>query len=137
MRLVFFGTSGFGLPALEALSKGPHKPLAVVTQPDRPSGRNLKPRASAVKEWAQSHALPVLEHNSQNEKEILEKLRTLSPDLFVVISFGRLLKKDMLAIPKIAPLNVHGSILPRWRGASPMQSAILSGDKESGVSTLR
>ncbi len=133
MTLVFFGTSGFGLPALEALSRSSHRMLAVVTTPERPSGRGREIKPSPIKAWAQAHDVATIEYSPQAQKEIL----SLKPDLFVVISFGRLLKKDLLGVPKTACVNVHASLLPRWRGASPMQSAILSGDQETGVSVMR
>lgn len=137
MRIVFFGAGAFGLPALDALSKGAHEILAVVTQPDRPSGRKLLPRPSEAKGWARARCLNVLEYPAGPPGACLEGLRRLDPDLFVVISFGRLLKNDALSIPKRAALNVHASLLPRWRGASPMQSAILAGDGQTGVSVMR
>ncbi len=138
MNIVFFGTSAFGLPALEALKDSPHKILAVVTQPDKPSGRNLEPKPSAVKQWASTgHSIQTWEFSPGMEEACAKELELLKPDVFVVISFGRLLKKRLLDIPKIACLNVHASLLPRWRGASPMQSAILAGDAETGVGVMR
>ncbi len=137
MRVVFFGTSPFGLPALDALKNSSHTLLSIVTQPDRPSGRNLTARPSAVKEWATAHALPSLELTKENEIECVRQLSSINADVFIVISFGKLLKLNLLEMPKIAPLNVHASLLPRWRGASPMQSAILAGDAETGVGVIR
>ncbi len=137
MKIVFFGTSAFGLPALDALKNSSHKLLAVVTQPDKPSGRNLEPKTSAVKEWSSKHSIRTLEFSNQTEEACVHEFEGMVPDVFVVISFGRLLKKRLLDIPKIAPLNVHASLLPRWRGASPMQSAILEGDAETGVGVMR
>ncbi len=138
MNVVFFGTSAFGLPALDALKRSSHKILAVVTQPDKPSGRNLEPKPSVVKQWASTgHSIQTWEFSKGMEEAITKELELLKPDVFVVISFGHLLKKRLLDIPKIAPLNVHASLLPRWRGASPMQSVILAGDKESGVGVMR
>ena len=137
MRIVFFGTSSFGLPALEALKNSSHELLAIVTQPDKPSGRNLVPKPSAVKTWAAARGLLTLDFTKDSEADCLRQLSAMNADVFVVISFGRLLKKDILQMPKIAPLNVHASLLPRWRGASPMQSAILAGDAETGVGVMR
>ena len=137
MRIVFFGTSSFGLPSLEALKNSSHELLAIVTQPDKPSGRNLAPKPSAVKTWAAARALRTLDLTKDSEADCLRQLSALNADVFVVISFGKLLKKDLLQMPKIAPLNVHASLLPRWRGASPMQSAILAGDAETGVGVMR
>lgn len=137
MKVVFFGTSGFGLPSLEALARSAHTLSAVVTQPDRPSGRDLSVLPSPVKKWALERGLPVLEFTKASEKDIAGRLRTLAPDVLVVISFGHLLKRELLGLPKVAALNVHASLLPRWRGASPMQSAILAGDSETGVCVMR
>ena len=137
MNLVFFGTSSFGLPSLDALKDSNHKILAVVTQPDKPSGRKLELKASAVKEWALKNSLPCLDFSRESEEACVGQLTELNADAFVVISFGRLLKKNLLEMPKVAALNVHASLLPRWRGASPMQSAILAGDAETGVGVMR
>ena len=137
MNLVFFGTSRFGLPALDALAHSAHTVLAVVTQSDKPAGRKLAPRSSPVKQWAAAHSVRTLELSRSAEEALARELERLHPDLFVVISFGKLLKKRLLDIPKIASVNVHASLLPRWRGASPMQSAILAGDAETGVSVMR
>ena len=137
MKVVFFGTSAFGLPALDALKNSPHSLLAVVTQPDKPSGRNLVPKPSAVKVWAAARGFKPLEFTKDTEVDCARQLALLNADVFVVISFGRLLKKNLLEMPKLAPLNVHASLLPRWRGASPMQSALLAGDAESGVGVMR
>lgn len=122
---------------METLKNSPHTLLGVVTQPDKPSGRNLAPKPSAVKTWAAARALPILEFTIDTEAECVQQLSLMNADVFIVISFGRLLKKNLLEMPKIAALNVHASLLPRWRGASPMQSAILAGDKEIGVGVMR
>ena len=137
MNLVFFGTSSFGLPSLDALKDSNHKLLAVVTQPDKPSGRKLERRASAVKEWALKKSVPCLDFSRESEEACVQRLAELKADVFIVISFGRLLKKNLLEMPKVVALNVHASLLPRWRGASPMQSAILAGDAETGVGVMR
>jgi len=137
LNVVFFGTSAFGLPALDALRRSSHHLLAIVTQPDKPSGRNLEPKPSAVKSWAQEHSIRVWELAGGGDEGCAEELGRMKPDVFVVISFGKLLKRRFLDIPRIAPINVHASLLPRWRGASPMQSAILAGDTETGVGVMR
>ncbi|MGH7198647.1 MAG: methionyl-tRNA formyltransferase [Candidatus Omnitrophota bacterium] len=137
MKIVYFGTSAFGLPSLEALKNSPHKMLTVVTAPDRPQGRNLRLQPSPVKEWALAHGLPLFEHSKVNSEEFLLALRALGADLFVVISFGVILSKALLEIPRLGSLNVHPSLLPRYRGAAPMQWALLNGDPETGVSIVR
>ncbi len=108
-----------------------------MTTTSRPSGRGLKVTSSPIKEWALSHLQEVLEWDRDGSEGLFEKVRSLNADLFVVTSFGVILKKAWLDVPKIAPINLHASILPRYRGASPMQMAILNGDKETGVSVMR
>lgn len=137
MTLVFFGTGSFGLPSLDALMKAGLAPLAVITSPDRPAGRDLKPAPSAIKARALEHSLRVVEFHGAGDEACYEAVRKLSPDILLVISFGHLLKKRYLELPSLAPLNVHASLLPRWRGASPMQSALLAGDAQSGVCVMR
>ena len=137
MKLVFFGTSPFGLPCLDSIRQSQHQLLAVVTFPDKPSGRKLELKPSAVKRWALDHSIPAIEMVPYAESECFTKLKMLSADLFVVISFGKILKKEYLGLPKLGPLNVHASLLPKYRGASPMQQAILNGEPETGVSVMR
>lgn len=108
-----------------------------MTTPSKPSGRGLKATASPIKDWALSHSQEIVEWDRENSDPLLERVRSLKPDLFVVTAFGIILKKQWLDIPRIAPINLHASILPRYRGASPMQMTILNGDEESGVSVMR
>jgi methionyl-tRNA formyltransferase len=127
-KIVFFGTPEFSVKILEALQKANLTPVLVITAPDKPRGRKLKLSPSPVKEWAQKHNIPA-EHNYDN-------LKSTGADLFIVASFGKILPKEILEIPKYGTLNVHPSLLPKLRGASPIQTAILNGEKETGVTIM-
>ncbi len=135
MKLVFAGTPGFAVPALEALIKAGHQILAVYTQPDRPAGRGRKVMASAVKECALAHGLTV--HQPPKLREAEAELRAYAPEAMVVIAYGQLLPPSILAIPPHGCLNVHASLLPRWRGAAPIARAIEAGDLVTGVAVMR
>ena len=137
MKLVFFGTSTFGVASLDSLEKSRHEIQAIVTVPDKPQGRHLKVDHSPIKEWAIKNKIPHFETARGKLNEIQPELKAITPDLFVVISFGAILPESLLAIPKILSLNVHSSLLPRWRGAAPMHWALMSGDSETGVSVIR
>ncbi len=137
MRLAFFGTGAFGLKALEALARSPHDLTAVITAPDRPSGRGLVAKPSPTKAWATGNGVPVIETLDPDSPESEAAIRALEADVFVVIAFGRILSARALEIPKILPLNVHASLLPRWRGAAPIHRAIMAGDSDSGVAVMR
>ncbi len=137
MRLVFFGTSDFGIPALDALKKSSHALLSVVTAPDKPAGRRLKLEPSPVKAWAVENNVPCLEFRKENLSKFIGMLRSLEADGFIVISFGVILSKEILAIPRLWALNVHASLLPSYRGPSPIQTALLNGNSETGVSVMR
>lgn len=137
LNIVFAGTPEFGLPCLEHLLHSAHTLQAIYTQPDRPAGRGRKLQASAVKEWALIHQIPVYQPLNFKNPETIAELAALKPDVLVVIAYGLILPKAVLEIPKFGCINVHASLLPLWRGASPIQSAILHGDKESGVTIMR
>lgn len=137
MNVVFFGTGSFGVPSLDALKNSSHRLSAVVTAPDKPQGRYLKVQASPVKAWALENNVPLLQPEAPASDAFLQILKKLEPDVFVVISFGMLLTGSMLAVPRKAPLNVHASLLPRWRGAAPIHWALMSGEAETGVSVMR
>jgi methionyl-tRNA formyltransferase len=137
LNIIFAGTPEFGLPCLEALAQSPHRLQAIYTQPDRPAGRGRKLQASAVKEWALAHHLPVYQPLNFKSPEAIAELAALKPDLLIVIAYGLILPKAVLDIPTLGCVNVHASLLPRWRGASPIQHAILHGDKESGVTIMQ
>lgn len=137
LKIVFAGTPEFGLPCLDALAQSSHCLTAIYTQPDRPSGRGRKVHASAVKEWAIAHELPVYQPLNFKTPEAIADLADLKPDLMVVIAYGLILPRSVLEIPRLGCINVHASLLPRWRGASPIQQAILQGDDCSGVTIMQ
>lgn len=137
MKIVFFGTSGFGIPSLEALGASHHSLSLIVTTSDKPKGRDLKSEASIVKTWAKDHKLPCLETAEAKSAGFIEKVRQVQADIFVVISFGLILPKALLEAPKLMALNVHSSLLPRYRGAAPMHWALIHGDPETGVTVMR
>lgn len=137
MNLIFFGTSSFGLPSLEAILSSKHKLLSVVTSHDKPKGRSLRPAASPVKDWAAQHGVPLFEYTNINDPQTLERLSRMNADVFVVIAFGVIFSADFLRIPKIMPVNVHSSLLPKYRGAAPIHWAMINGDEKTGVSIVR
>lgn len=137
MKIVFFGTAGFAVPSLKALAGSDHKVLLVVTQPDRKKGRHLHLTPPPVKEIATGLNIPVYQPQDVSAADSLEKLKALDADLFVVAAFGQLFKKVALAIPKKFAINLHASLLPKYRGAAPINWAIINGEKTTGVSVFR
>ena len=138
MRVLFVGTSPFAVPALQRLSAdAAHQVLAVVTQPDRPQGRGGRMSATPVREAALAMGLPVLQPEKVRAKEFVQTVRDMAPDVIVVAAFGQIIPQRILDIPPFGCLNVHGSLLPRWRGAAPMQYALIAGDSETGVTTMQ
>jgi methionyl-tRNA formyltransferase len=139
LRVVFMGTAPLACASLGALARGVPEVevVAVVTQPDRPKGRDLKVQPSAVKELALKLQLPVLQPERARAPEFIEAIRQLRPDLIVVVAFGQILPQALLDVPRHGCLNVHTSILPRHRGAAPIQWALLEGDAETGVTIMR
>jgi methionyl-tRNA formyltransferase len=137
MRLVFAGTPEFARASLEALFAAGHTPVAVYTQPDRPAGRGKKLTASPVKTYALERDIPVYQPASLRDPEAIEELRALQPDLLVVAAYGLILPQEVLDIPTHGCVNVHASVLPRWRGAAPIQAAILAADDTTGISLMR
>ncbi|HEY9149526.1 MAG TPA: methionyl-tRNA formyltransferase [Gammaproteobacteria bacterium] len=137
MKIVFAGTPDFSVPVLQVLLDGPHEVVAVYTQPDRPAGRGRQLRASPVKALAQAQGIAVLQPASLKGVEEQQVLAALRPDLLVVVAYGLLLPQAVLDIPARGCVNVHASLLPRWRGAAPIQRAILAGDAETGVTLMR
>ncbi len=134
-RIVFMGTPDFALPSLRQLIAA-QELVAVVTQPDRPAGRSKRLRESPVKQLATSAGIPTLQPRRIREPEVMELLAELNADLFVVVAFGQILPQAALDLPAHGALNVHASLLPRWRGAAPIQAAIRAGDEESGVTIM-
>ena len=137
MRVAFAGTPRFALPALAALASSPHELVGVLTQPDRPSGRGLNLSASEVKLAAQSRGLPLAQPASLQAAVGLAALRAWRPDLLVVVAYGLLLPPPVLELPALGCINVHASLLPRWRGAAPIARAILAGDAETGITIMQ
>jgi methionyl-tRNA formyltransferase len=134
---VFMGTPDFSVPTLEALVREGHLPQLVVTQPDRPKGRGRKPMPPPVKTAALKLGCEVVQPQSISDPEFKSRLFSLAPDFFVVVAYGHLLSTDLLALPKIAPINIHASLLPKYRGAAPIQRAVMNGESETGVTTMR
>lgn len=137
LNIIFAGTPDFAAIALEALIMSHHNVIAVYTQPDRPAGRGRKLKASPVKVLALKHNLPVFQPASLKDPEELRRMAELEADVMVVAAYGLLLPKAVLEIPRYGCLNIHASLLPRWRGAAPIQRAILAGDSESGVTIMQ
>ncbi len=138
MQIVFMGSPDFAVDSLDLLHNSPkHEILAVVTQPDRPKGRGQKKLMTAVKNYALQAKLPVLQPSKVKTEEFMQKLKELAPDLIVVAAFGQFLPKAMLELPKFGCINVHASLLPKYRGAAPIHYAILHGEKEAGVTIMQ
>ncbi len=136
MRLVFMGTPDFAVPCLEAVLAAGHEVAAVYSQPDKPVGRKQEIRPTPVKACALAHGLEVRQPASLRTPEEVERLRQTAPDCVVVVAYGKLIPADMLALPPKGFLNVHGSLLPRYRGAAPIQWAVVNGDAVTGVTTM-
>lgn len=136
-RIIFMGTPDFSVPALQRLIDGPDQVVAVVTQPDRPKGRGKKLTPPPVKVLAQSASIPVLQPTKIKTAEFADELRAFNPDLIIVAAYGRILPASILDLPPLGCINIHGSLLPRHRGAAPIQWAILAGDKEAGVTIMQ
>lgn len=136
MRIVFMGTPDFAAASLKNLLDEGFDVVGVFTQPDKPKGRGMELAYSPVKELALANALPVFQPTKLRDGTALEAVKSLAPDILVVVAYGRILPDDILAVPKYGAVNVHGSLLPKYRGAAPIQWAVLNGDKVTGVSTM-
>jgi methionyl-tRNA formyltransferase len=136
VRIVFMGSPEFALPTLRGLIESGHRVVSVVTQPDRPAGRGRGLRPPPAKELARAHGLPVLQPERVNAPEALAALRALAPDAIVIAAYGQILKQPLLDLPQRGALNVHASLLPKYRGAAPSAAAILAGEQETGVTIL-
>jgi methionyl-tRNA formyltransferase len=137
LRVVFFGTPSFAVPTLDALRSSRHSVIAVVTQPDRPRGRGQRMTASAVKETAVDAGVPVLQPAAVKTREFAAELGGLGADIAVVAAYGQILTEQLLAIPRHGMINVHASLLPRYRGAAPIHRAIIAGEASTGVTIMR
>ena len=136
-RIIFMGTPDFAMESLSALYDAGHEILAVITNPDRPKGRGMKLVASPVKQYALSKNLQVLQPEKvRNNKEFINSLKEMKPEFICVVAYGKILPKEILDIPSKGCINVHGSLLPKYRGAAPIQWAVLNGDKETGITTM-
>lgn len=137
MRIVFMGTPDFAKESLEAIYNAGHEILGVVTNPDKPKGRGMKMVSSPVKEFATGKGLKLFQPlNVRNNTEFIEEIKDLNPDVICVVAYGKILPKEILDIPKLGCINVHGSLLPKYRGAAPIQWAVLNGDKTTGITTM-
>ena len=137
IRIIVLGTGDFALPMFEYLYEAGHEILALITQPDRPQGRKQELIPSPIKKAAQARGVSVLQPENVNAAESLEQVRTLGPDLLVTAAYGQILSADLLAIPRLGGINLHGSILPAYRGAAPVARAIQNGETETGVTVIR
>lgn len=137
MRILFAGTPAFAASALEALLRAGHEVVAVLTQPDRPANRGQRPSVSAVKSLALERHLPVLQPASLKPANVVANLEPLRPDVTVVAAYGMIVPRQVLNIPSLGSINIHASLLPRWRGAAPIERAILAGDRETGISIMK
>lgn len=137
MRIVFMGTPDFAVPSLQALIDAGHDVCAVYTQPDKPQGRKQILTAPPVKTLALEHDIPVFQPNTLKSEDEQARLRELAPEVIIVVAYGKLLPKAVLDIPPHGCINVHGSLLPRWRGAAPIQWAVIAGDEMAGVTTMQ
>ncbi|NPA93082.1 MAG: methionyl-tRNA formyltransferase, partial [Chloroflexi bacterium] len=134
-RVVFMGSPEFAVPTLRALAEA-YPVVGVVTQPDKPAGRGRKPTPPPVKREAQALGIPVMQPRRLRAPEAFEQLQAWQPDLIVVAAYGQILRPNVLELPRYGCINVHASLLPRWRGASPIQHAILHGDEETGITIM-
>jgi methionyl-tRNA formyltransferase len=136
MRIIFFGTAEFAVGSLKALVNSRHEVACVITQPQREKGRGLKLAKSPVEEYALTRSLQVFEFDDVNSSQAIKVLKDKEADLFVVAAFGQILSQEVLNIPGLYPINIHASLLPKYRGASPIQRAILNGDKKTGITIM-
>ena len=137
MKVVYMGTPDFAVPPLAALVKAGYEVAAVITQPDKPKGRGKTLMPTPVKEEAMKHEIPVYQPVKVRDPEFVEILRELAPDIIIVAAFGQIIPKTILDLPKFGCINIHASLLPKYRGAAPIQQAVIDGEKESGVTIMR
>lgn len=137
MKIVFAGTPEFAAVALDALIRAGHEITLVLTQPDRPAGRGRRIQPSAVKRLAQRHGLPVLQPSSLKDGGVVAAVAAHRPEVIVVAAYGLIVPKSMLALPRLGCINIHASLLPRWRGAAPIQRALLAGDTATGITIMQ
>lgn len=136
MKIVYLGSGQFGIECLEALNKSSHNLRLVVTQPPNPAGRGRKPKPTPVALWADANSIPFVETDNANTPEIIEKVAEYKPDLIVVIAFGQKVGNELIDLPPKSAINVHASLLPKYRGAAPISWAIINGETETGISII-
>lgn len=136
LRVLFYGSPDFAVPTLQALIDSPYRPIAVVTQPDARAGRGRSLRPPPVKALAESNGIPALQPAQLRDRAAIAQIASLKPDLQIVAAYGQIIPSELLALPEYGTLNVHASLLPRWRGAAPISAAILHGDMETGVTIM-
>ncbi len=136
MKIIFMGTPDFSVPTLESLIASRHQVIAVVTQPDKPKGRGKEIQMTPVKETALAHGIAVYQPKRARDEAFVEEMRALKPDLMVVIAFGQILSQELLDVPKYGCVNIHASLLPKYRGAAPIQWSVINGDAETGITTM-
>src|SRR5438552_966943 len=137
MRIVFIGSGEIGVPTLQAPQKSAeHELKAVVTQPDKPVGRSQRIEPPPIKKVIIETSIPILQPARIKDRQVIEEIRALQPAVIVVMAYGQIFPRDVLEIPRIACLNLHASLLPRWRGAAPIQAAIAAGDRETGITVM-
>ncbi|MCM8777333.1 MAG: methionyl-tRNA formyltransferase [Candidatus Omnitrophica bacterium] len=135
MRIIYFGSDAFGIPSLEELKKK-HNLLCVITAPDRPAGRGMKLSSTPVKIWAIQNNIPTYQPKDISDNEFIKNIKELSPEFIVLISYGKILPKEIIEIPSLGAVNVHPSLLPKYRGAAPMEWALINGEKETGITVI-
>ena len=136
MKIVYLGSGEFGIDCLNALERSEHDLLLIVTQPTQPAGRGRKPRPTPVAQWAQEKTLPCLEADNVNTPEVIQRITAAGPELIVVIAFGQKISNELIAIPPKGTINVHSSLLPKYRGAAPINWAVINGETETGISII-
>jgi len=137
VKIAFLGTPAFAAASLEALARAGHTIACVVAQPDRPAGRGQTPREPATKAWARARAVPLLQPEKVRDGQLARSLSALAPDILVVAAYGRILGQDLLDLAPFGAVNVHASLLPRWRGAAPIAWALAEGDRETGITIMQ
>ncbi len=136
MNIVYLGSGRFGLPCLDAISRSNHNIRLIITQPTQPAGRGRKPKQTPIAVWAASNSVQVIEADDINAIEVVEKLRSCKPDIIVVIAFGQKIGNEVIEIPPKGAINVHASLLPKYRGAAPINWAIINGEAETGITII-
>jgi methionyl-tRNA formyltransferase len=136
MRVLFMGTAGFAEKSLAALYEADRNVCCVITKPDKPRGRGMKIAPDAVKELALKHGTPVYQPDNLSNDKVLLEIKAFAPDIITVVSYGKILPPDILNVPPLGCINIHGSLLPKYRGSAPVQWAVINGEKETGVTSM-